>query len=161
MKTILLTTALTLLAVTTHSTATLAQGKANKPTATKAPRRLAVEGDEVWVAVNTIKADKREQFERWVYEIFWPAGMKLPAQERLAFEYTRVLRPAKAYDDGTWTYLYVMDPVIPGAEYDIERLLKRMFDEARAWEYGRRVEETYARPQFSYDMKQGRVWRQP
>ncbi|MBI1760641.1 MAG: hypothetical protein HYR56_04310 [Acidobacteria bacterium] len=159
MKPILLCVCILWFACAGDSAVALAQETAQKKTPTSAKHRLAVEGDEVWVAVNTIKADKREQFEKWVYEIFWPAGLKLPAKERAAFEHTRVLRPSKANDDGTWTYLYVMDPVIPGAEYDIERLLKRMFDEAKAQEYGRMLEETMAKPQFGYDMKQGRVWR--
>ncbi len=158
MKSIWLTMTLVLLACVIGGSHAAAQDKAKKQKAPTASHHLAVENDEVWVAVNTIKADKREQFEKWVFEIFWPAGLKLPAKERIAFEYTRVLRPTKANDDGTWTYIYVMDPVIPRAEYDIDRWLKRLFSEAKAQEYAQMVEETYAKPQFSYDMKQGRVW---
>ncbi|NOT62634.1 MAG: hypothetical protein HOP19_20705 [Acidobacteria bacterium] len=149
-----------LMIVALMGTALLASDGFAQSKGKQAEPRQAVEGDEIWVVVNTIKADKREQFEKWVFEIFWPAGMKLPAKERAVFEQTRVLRPIKANADGTWTYIYLMDPLIPGAEYNISRLLKRMFDEAKAQEYGRMMFETYAKPQTSYDMKQGRSLNQ-
>ena len=39
-----------------------------------AMRPITKEGDSVWVFVNHIKADKRQDFERFVQEIFWPAA---------------------------------------------------------------------------------------
>jgi hypothetical protein len=153
MKRNLLLAMLTMMTVAVIATAGYAQGKGKKPA-----RMQAAEGAEVWVVVNTIKADKREQFEKFVFEIFWPAGMKkLTGMQRKAFEYTRVLAPTKANDDGTWSYVYLMDPVFKDSNYDIETLLKQLFGEEKAREYGQMLEETYAKPQFDYILKQTRV----
>ena len=142
------------LTLTVGATHSFAQSK-GKATA----RIQAREGDEVWVIVNFIKADKREQFEKWVYEIFWPAGMKkLTGNQRNAFRYTRLLAPTKANADGTWSYLYVMDPVFKDSTYDIDTLLKRLFGEQQAREYARMLQETYAKPQFDYIQKQSKLF---
>jgi hypothetical protein len=153
MRKILMATMLLGLALTVGANDLFAQGKGKA-----LERTQAREGDEVWVIVNTIKADKREQFEKWVFEIFWPAGMKkLTGVQRKAFQYTRVLAPTKANADGTWSYLYLMDPVFKDSNYDIEPLLEQLFGEAKAREDAQMVEETYAKPQFDYIQKQTRV----
>lgn len=156
MKRTLLIAMFTTLALVLISTAGFAQGK-GKTTA----RSQAREGDEVWVIVNTIKADKREQFEKWVFEIFWPAGLKkLTGNQRKAFQQTRILAPTKANDDGTWSYLYLMDPVAKDSNYDVETLLKQLFSEQQAREYGQMLQGTYAKPQFDYLQKQTRSLNQ-
>lgn len=57
---------------------------------------MANEGDTVWVIVNHIKADKRQDFERFVHEIFWPMAKKLKAEDQRLFRQTRVLHPVAA-----------------------------------------------------------------
>jgi hypothetical protein len=144
---------LTMMTLALLATADYAQGKGKKPA-----RLQAAEGAEVWVVVNTIKADKREQFEKFVFEIFWPAGRKLTGLGQKAFLHTRVLLPTKANEDGTYTYLYLMDPVIKGANYDIETFLRQMFSAEKAREYGQMLEDTYARPQTDFIQKQSRLY---
>jgi hypothetical protein len=153
--------ALVLLALTIITTALLphnnwAQGK-NKKTG-NATGKTAAAGDEVWVAVNTIKADKREQFEKFIFEIFWPAAKKLSQEEQKAFNYTRVLTPKQANEDGTYTYIFIMDPVIPGAHYQIEKYLIKMYGEKKGAEYWKVFEETAAKPQIGYAQKQSRLY---
>jgi hypothetical protein len=45
----------------------------------------AGEGDTVGVFVNHIKADKRQQFEKFVHEIFWPMAKKLSPLDQHVF----------------------------------------------------------------------------
>jgi hypothetical protein len=113
-------------------------------------QQRAVEGDKVWVIINHIKADKRDQFERFVHEIFWPMASKLRAQEQQVFRQTRVLHPTKAEEDGTYSYIFIMDPVIQGADYDINSLLKKMYGAQKGAEYGKMFDETVAREQTQY-----------
>lgn len=144
---------LTMLTLAVIATAGYAQGKGKKPT-----HAQATEGAEVWVVVNTIKADKREQFEKFVFEIFWPAGKKLTGLGQKAFLHTRVLLPTQANEDGTYTYIYLMDPVIKGANYDIDTFLKQMFSAEKAREYGQMLADTYAKPQTGFIQKQSRLY---
>jgi hypothetical protein len=43
-----------------------------------------------------------------------------------------------------------MDPVVPGGDYEIENLLRKMYDEQKAKEYIKMFEETVAAPQTEY-----------
>lgn len=119
-------------------------------------RPMAKEGDKVWVFVNHIKADKRQQFEKFIHEVFWPMAQKLSAADQQVFRQTRVLLPAEAEADGTYSYLFIMDPVIEGGDYDIESLLQKMYGKEKAKEYATMLEETEARGQTGYRLVQSR-----
>jgi hypothetical protein len=116
----------------------------------------AAEGEKVWVIINHVKADKRQQFERFVNELFWPMASKLGTEEQKVFRQTRVLHPTKAEADGTFSYLFIMDPVIEGGDYNIEALLKKMYSAEKAAEYNRLFEDTQASEQTSYMTTQSR-----
>ena len=85
----------------------------------------AAKGDTVWVFLNQIKADKREQFEKFVHEILWPAALKLDAIDQKVAKQTRVLHPVEMNKDSTYTYVFLMDPVITGASYEVMYYLKK------------------------------------
>ena len=92
---------------------------------TPCPR--AKSGDDVWVWTYPVKATKRQQYEHFVHDIFWPGAAKLSATEQRIFRQTRILHPTKANPEGTYTYLFIMDPLIKWADYDIESLIKKMY----------------------------------
>jgi hypothetical protein len=100
-----------------------------------ASRPMAKTGEEFWVCAYDVKADKRPQYEKFVHTIFWPGAAKLPAKEQQVFRQTRVMHPTKANSDGSYTYAFIMDPVIKGADYDIESLIKKMYGPAKGGEY--------------------------
>ncbi|UOQ97121.1 hypothetical protein MUN81_18005 [Hymenobacter sp. 5317J-9] len=119
--------------------------------AQQAPARaMATTGQTVWVIVNRVKADKRAQFERFVNEIFWPSAAKVGATDQNAFRHTRVLNPTKPSPDGTYAYLFIMDPVQKGVSYDIEGLLKKAFGNEKAAEYNKLFTESLAGEQITY-----------
>ncbi|RYY65133.1 MAG: hypothetical protein EOO12_07800 [Chitinophagaceae bacterium] len=117
-------------------------------------RARAVQGDTVWVIVNPVKADKRDQFVRFLNEIFWPMGYKLKGKDLQVFRQTRVLFPVKAEANGTYSYLFVMDPLVPGGEYDIETLLGKMYSPEKAKEYMRLFSDSLQGEQIWYVSRQ-------
>ena len=120
------------------------------------PRQAATEGDTVWVVVNYVKPDKKEQFEKFVHEILWPPHTKLSETEKRMFRQTRVLHGAAPQEDGTYTYIFMMDPVISGANYSIEDILRKIYPEAKAAEYFKLYEESLARDYHMYTLVQSR-----
>ena len=95
-------------------------------------------GDTVWVLLTPVRGDRREQFE-WLIERLYRLGTAFGERQDSVvlrtFRRTRMLRPTKPNADGTYTYVFLPDPRVSGAEYDLEPLLKRMLpaDSARAF----------------------------
>lgn len=92
-----------------------------------AARSMAKPGEEVHVWAYPVKAGKQKQYEHFVHDIFWPGAKKLSAAGQRVFRQTRVMHPLRANPDGTYTYLFIMDPFIKGEDYDIESLVKKMY----------------------------------
>jgi len=72
------------------------------------------------------------------------------------FRQTRVLHPVKPNEDGTYTYVFLMDPLIPDADYSILNYLKKMYGEEKANEYYKMFTESLNRPQEGYKVIQSR-----
>jgi hypothetical protein len=88
----------------------------------------ATAGDTVAISIFRVQPDKREQYERFVHEVFWPMGRRLGETDpemRRVFGQTRVLHPVGPNEDGTYSYAFLFDPWLTGGEYSIEALLKR------------------------------------
>ena len=86
------------------------------------PNRAAP-GEDMAFGVYYIKPEKREQYERFIHEVFWPMGRRLGENDpvtRRVFQQTRVLHPKGPNEDGTYTYGFLFDPVVPGGDYSIE-----------------------------------------
>ena len=124
----------------------------------KAPpkRALALTSDTVWVIVNHIKADKRAQFEHFCTELFWPGAAKLSAAEQRVFRQTRVLNATRPDADGTYAYLFIMDPVLRGASYDIPMYLNKMYGAEKAAAYDKLRQACLARRADQYRTVQTR-----
>jgi hypothetical protein len=119
------------------------------PVTAQTNHTVAKPNETVWVIAYPVKADKRAQYERFIHEIFWPGASKLSAKEQMVFKQTRVLHPIEADADGLYRYLFIMDPVIKGADYGIESLIKKMYGAQKGAEYfklfkGAVVEGKYA-----------------
>ncbi len=41
------------------------------------------------------------------------------------------MHPTKANADGSYTYVFIMDPVVEGGEYDIKVLTEKMYGKAK------------------------------
>jgi ketosteroid isomerase-like protein len=83
-------------------------------------------GDSVWVVLNVVRPEQRAGFEEFT-RLFWRAGLASPdATIRKGFLQTRVLVPTKAEADGSWSYGFLMDPVISGWNYSVEDLARTL-----------------------------------
>lgn len=91
--------------------------------------------ETVWVISYPVKANKRAQYERFIHEIFWPGAKNLSPAEQKVFKQTRVMHPTKPEADGSYAYLFIMDPVVKGADYGIESLLKKEYGAQKGSEY--------------------------
>jgi len=114
----------------------------------------AAKGEKVWVLLNHVKPDRRETFEKFIHEIFWPQAVKLEPADQKAFRQTRVLHPVEQNEDGTYTYVFLMDPLIPDASYSILNFLEKMYSEEKAKEYYKMFTESLNRPQEGYEVIQ-------
>ena len=110
-----------------------------------------VEGERMWVLLNHIKADKWEQHEHFVHDILVPAIQKV---EPSVLRHIRVLRPTEQNEDGTYTSVFLMDPLVEGVDYDIQSLLNKAYGEDKAEEYIQLWGESLASPQVGYDLFQ-------
>ncbi|GAB3869918.1 hypothetical protein GCM10028824_17760 [Hymenobacter segetis] len=117
---------------------------------------MATTGDTVWVIVNSVKPDKRAQYERFVNELFWPLAAKMSATDQRTFRQTRVLNAYRPETDGTYSYMFIMDPVLHGHSYDILKLLEKGYGKTKAAEYNKLFTESLARPQKQYAVVQSR-----
>ena len=111
----------------------------------------AAEGEQMWVLLNHVKADKQEQHEHFVHNILMPAAEKV---DPAAFRHTRFLHPAEQNEDGTYTSVFLMDPVIEGTDYGILSLLKKAYGEDKAEEYVQLWNESLVSPQVGYELIQ-------
>lgn len=114
-----------------HSQAAADTTPSQATQAVSGPRAAA--GETVWMVYNFVKPESRQAYERFLHDVFWPMGERLEGSDlerKRAFSHTRILHPTAANEDGTYTYAFVMDPVIEGAEYRILRLLQKGYGEA-------------------------------
>jgi hypothetical protein len=121
------------------------------------PVPRAATGDTVLVLLNHVKPDQRANFERYVFEILFPAIDKLAASDdtkRRQYVQTRVLTPTGANPDSTYTYVYIMDPLVPVVSYGYRDILSRVYTEQQVTEYLQLVNNALARPQVGYRVVQ-------
>ena len=117
--------------------------------------------DRVMFILNHVHDDQREEFEDFVYQRLIPAILQHAQedpQHRRAFQQTRVLEPTEANDDGTWTYVFLMDPVIEGFSYSFEEAFEDLYSDEEAQQYIQQFQDTLARPQESYTQETSEMW---
>lgn len=113
------------------------------------PREVirAAQGEQMWVLLNHVKADKLEQHKHFVQDILMPAAEKV---DQAAYRHTRFLYPAEPNADGSFTSVFLMDPLVEGADYSFSGLLTKAYGEEQAQEYIKLWEEAEASPQVGY-----------
>jgi uncharacterized protein (TIGR02246 family) len=117
----------------------------------------AVQGDTVWVLLNHVKADKREQFEKFISDVLIPAATKLSktdskrAASRLQ---TRTLFPAAKNEDGTYTYVWLMDPVVAGLDYSFKGMFSEIYTPDETEKYIKMFNDALVEPQIRYTLIQ-------
>lgn len=106
-------------------------------------------GDTLYVVEYTVAAARRDQFERFFNEAYFPAMRRVAKSDTgvaRVLRQSRLLAPARASDDGTLSYLLVLDPVVRGETYNISALLRRAYPPAESDRLYRQLTESWARP---------------
>jgi hypothetical protein len=111
----------------------------------------AHQGEAVWVLLNHIRPEKRVEFEHFLHVILMPAVAHVHPE---VFSKTRVLHPAEPNPDGTYTYIFIMDPLIPGAEYNISHILYEYYPREQAEHYLEIWDQALVSPQVEYSLVQ-------
>jgi hypothetical protein len=115
----------------------------------------AKNGDEVWVIVTYVKDGLKPEFEKWIKEVFYPALHKSQnPMNKLQLNSTRWLEPMHQNEDKTWTYAWIMDPVVPNGDYDIQTLLNKEYGEAKGTEHWVKYQTFWAKPVEAHVLKQ-------
>ena len=121
---------------------------------------VAAPGDPMWVILNHVKADKRAQFEKYVYEVLLPALEKNAESDPISrniIEQTRMLEPRRANKDSSYTYIWLMDPLVKKADYSYPGILSRVHSPEETEKYiSMQLECLVGGRQVSYGVKQGR-----
>jgi len=95
-------------------------------------------GEKVWVIVLTVKNEHKANFEKWINEVMYPLLRNSKDKMRQdQLKSVRWLKPASQNTDQTWTYAWIMDPVVTGADYDLTVLLNQGYGEEKGkkhWE---------------------------
>jgi hypothetical protein len=111
----------------------------------------AHEGEDVWVVLYRIWAEKRESFEHFLHSILMPAVAHVQPE---IYNKTRILHPSLPNKDGTYTYILLMDPVALDSDYNIENILLEFYKPDVVKDYLKIRDEALASPQVEYDMTQ-------
>ena len=117
------------------------------------------QGDPMWVILNHVKADKRQQFEKFAYKVLLPAleeNAKSNLTTKKMIGQTRMLEPRRANKDSSYTYIWLMDPLIKDAIYSYPGILKRVYSPEETKKYISMNNECLVSPQVAYPVKQGR-----
>lgn len=89
--------------------------------------------EQVWVITVIVKNEHKQAFEQWINEVMYTALRNSKDNTRQdQLKSTRWLKPAAQNADQTWTYAWIMDPVVPGADYDIPTLLRQAYGDEMA-----------------------------
>jgi len=115
----------------------------------------ANDGEEVWVIVSYIKADKKADYEKWMQEVFFAALHKTQSQQfKDQMKKTRWLTPKGQNEDKSWTYAFLMDPVVQGGDYDITSLLNKEYGEEKGKAYWEQYMSFWAKPVEAHILSQ-------
>lgn len=115
----------------------------------------------MWVLLNNVKAEERATFETFAFERLLPALKKASASDpvfRKVHGQTRMLVPKEANPDGTYTYIWLMDPVVPGGDYQYRAILEKAYSKHEADAALALVERAMAGPQIAYEVSSSPRW---
>jgi hypothetical protein len=103
----------------------------------------AGEGERVTICIETIKAEKKAEFDHLIHDVLGPAGLETNSR---VYESTRLIEPSEANPDGTWSYVSILDPVIADGDYSAQHTLQSKYGAAEGERLSKAYHECYAAP---------------
>lgn len=119
------------------------------------PRIAARQDQEVWVAAYKVKADKRAKFEDFVRTKLYPSIDRSKPELDMVARQTRLVIPTEPEKDGSYRYMFIMDPVVDGADYTIENFIISKYGQQKGKEILKEFDETLTGPD-SYEIIVGK-----
>ena len=117
----------------------------------------AAENDRVFFAFLNVHQDMKEEFERITHELIFDKASETDQVDEMIMGKTRILHPVKDNDDGTATYLVMIDPMYEGEyEFTTKSLLTKIYGEEEDGKLNDQLDKTLAGSQTSYLMTQSR-----
>jgi hypothetical protein len=96
--------------------------KSNKET------NRAKTSDKILVVIVNVKGELKNEFDIWVKDVLYDALYKSKSEMKKAqLKTVRWLEPVRQNRDSTWTYSWIMDPIIPNTDYDILTFLEKEY----------------------------------
>ena len=120
-------------------------------------RQTAKNGEEVFFVLHKIKFDKKQEFDKILFGEVMPAAAEYRDKDdekhelnKKSLKTIRILRPTQVNDDSTWTFLFIADPYIEGATYNIGPPLLQKYGEDGAQAVFNRWSDCFAAGQEVY-----------
>ena len=88
----------------------------------------AKESGKVMMIINYVKDESKTEYEKFMNEIFFDllSKSKNPLTKE-KYQKTRWLTPSAQNENKTWTYAFVMDPLVENGDYGILPLFQERF----------------------------------
>lgn len=78
----------------------------------------------ILIVIVKVKDNSKNEFETWIKDVLYKALYSSESEMKKAqLKATRWLEPVEQNKDSTWTYSWIMDPIIPNTNYDITTFL--------------------------------------
>jgi hypothetical protein len=111
----------------------------------------AQQGETVWICVSIVKADRRDEFARFVREVKAPAARAVRPDAHAS---VRFLEPSAPNADGTWSFLWLMDPALPGETYELGPMFEEFYGHQQAVTHLRHWDDMQVGDQLFYEAVQ-------
>jgi hypothetical protein len=119
--------------------------------------KQAKPGEPVVIILTTVKAGKQQQYEDFMakFGAALEKAVKMDPTIKKVSTQTRALHPAKANEDGTFTYVVLMDPVVPDPNAsDIPQILRKVLSEAEVDKLMKQADDAVVGPQQVLELVQ-------
>lgn len=111
----------------------------------------AAPGQAVWVCIDRIKPDRRDEFRRFLYEVKGPAVRAVRPEAHAS---VRLLEPAAPNPDGSWPFIWLMDPAVSGEDYETSAMFEAYYGPEKAAEHLRAWDGFCVEEQLFFEMVQ-------
>ena len=113
----------------------------------------AHQGETTWVILNHVKADHWDKHKDFVFNILIPAAEKVVPTE---MKQSRFLYASEPEEDGTYTSVWLMDPVVKDGNYDIQDIVQQVHGQEQGAAYFKIWTDSLDRDQVGYEVIQSK-----
>lgn len=84
--------------------------------------------ETIFIVIVNVKKESKKEFDSWVKDVLYAALYNSKSEMKKAqLKTVRWLEPIRQNADSTWTYSWIMDPVIPQTDYEIDAFLEKEY----------------------------------